>query len=909
MAFFLLTVFRGDTMKKIFTVFALAAALLFVVSCGGGNSKESDKTDTGETLSDDDTADTEPTSDTDPTGDTEPTETPDEDSTDTESTETPDNKHEVTQKECEDAGGTFQSGSPSRCFKYVECAQKPKHSEWNGNNKYKVEYKDGAWEEKEVATEYNEEIGDCHFVCFEYDGYTWDEEKGLCIDECYKAGGENEDGMICHKDIPCEEKPENSHWNGYSVYVIEYRDGEWEDKEFHTEYNEEEGICHFVCDVFYTWSGTECVDVCPIICGNVENLQSNYCFLSVDQQSYECHCKTGYEWHADTKTCESACEEGYYWHDGSAECVQDGCFNVVCGEHSDGICVRENNAGYHCGCETGYSWNSSAKACWKSDLCSNVVCGEHSTGSCTQTDAENYYCDCNTHYVWDGTQKKCIPDPCQNPDPCENMANSNGCIRLSDTEFECACNDGSYWNGTKCEECKEIDGNMWSPVYDPKDPNTASSFCNNLSVCGYDDWKLPSVGQLRTLFKNCSKTQTGGACGVSNRCMAASCDNSQCSCAFTSTDGYYSKLGDPASLSLWSRSKSSKDPTYWMANFGNASLESIQPFDNEFRCVRKTTDDYDPCEYQLCPTLSNTTGVCIPNSSNDGYTCGCNSNYEWSGSKCSGKQSGEVFCTGLPGNAEWNTVGSITQTWNGNTYVPSTTGEYNETASTSECRFKCKDNFGYDSPSNQCVGNTKRVNCTGLPANAQWNSVNSIIQTWRGQDRGWLPVTDSVYNAEPSTTECRFKCYEAHIWHTRAKQCVGAYAGGVYWSDLAEHLTWAEANEYCQNLDDGPWRLPTINELRAIVQNCPGTATGGACQITDSNPNYEYKDSNCKCEYAEEHGKYSRFGDHFPILWSSTEMYHNGHHYIHDYWTLSYREAEVLNLDGQSKYSVRCVKD
>lgn len=60
-------------MKNFFVSICLFAALIFVVSCGGGSSKESDNTDTGETVTDEDsdTVDTDQT-DTEPTGDTTP---------------------------------------------------------------------------------------------------------------------------------------------------------------------------------------------------------------------------------------------------------------------------------------------------------------------------------------------------------------------------------------------------------------------------------------------------------------------------------------------------------------------------------------------------------------------------------------------------------------------------------------------------------------------------------------------------------------------------------------------------------------------------------------------------------------------------------------------------------------------
>ena len=64
-------------MKKFFISFALFAALVFVVSCGGGSSKTGDNTDTGDTVTDSDTADTDSPSDTEPSNsDTEPSDDP-----------------------------------------------------------------------------------------------------------------------------------------------------------------------------------------------------------------------------------------------------------------------------------------------------------------------------------------------------------------------------------------------------------------------------------------------------------------------------------------------------------------------------------------------------------------------------------------------------------------------------------------------------------------------------------------------------------------------------------------------------------------------------------------------------------------------------------------------------------------
>jgi len=46
-------------------------------------------------------------------------------------------------------------------------------------------------------------------------------------------------------------------------------------------------------------------------------------------------------------------------------------------------------------------------------------------------------------------------------------------------------------------------------------------------------------------------------------------------------------------------------------------------------------------------------------------------------------------CIGKPTNSAYNTATTISQTWNGTAWAPSTTAVHNTTASTSECRFKC----------------------------------------------------------------------------------------------------------------------------------------------------------------------------------------------------------------------------
>ncbi len=104
---------------------------------------------------------------------------------------------------------------------------------------------------------------------------------------------------------------------------------------------------------------------------------------------------------------------------------------------------------------------------------------------------------------------------------------------------------------------------------------------------------------------------------------------------------------------------------------------------------------------------------------------------------------------------------------------------------------------------------------------------------------------------------------------------------GRIWSKPSENkLSWNDAVEYCRKYSD--WHLPTINELRTLIRNCPNTEPGGLCNLTDEclaeeiSAGYtsiysECKSSDCTCipDYKHE-GLYSKLWD-VEVLWSSTE--------------------------------------
>ena len=262
-------------MKKLCLCLTIFAALLFFAGCGGSKKEnKNDEPDTGETVTDEDAVDTEPTDNPDTTP--EPTDNPDTtpeptDTDDPDTTPEPtsdDDAIEQFKKECAEAGGYIHGGTVT-CRKDYDCDPKPKNSVWNGHDWSYIEYRDGKWHEEErVQTEYNEEEGNCHFICDEY--YVWDAEEGSCIDVyvyCEKLGGEGWDyeKSICVRSNPCGERPGFSEWNtdqdDAGWCTEEYIDGSWPEEGYcDVVYSEEPGACHFVCDEGFIWlsSKSEC---------------------------------------------------------------------------------------------------------------------------------------------------------------------------------------------------------------------------------------------------------------------------------------------------------------------------------------------------------------------------------------------------------------------------------------------------------------------------------------------------------------------------------------------------------------------------------------------------------------------------------------------------------------------------
>ena len=391
-----------------------------------------------------------------------------------------------------------------------------------------------------------------------------------------------------------------------------------------------------------------------------------------------------------------------------------------------------------------------------------------------------------------------------------------------------------------------------TPCYDPESDlvwssissaelthNNALIYCYNLEEGGFKDWHLPTIDELRTLVRKCSELEPGGACQVTEECIETEgdCYTSE-RCYYDNScrkkDEIFSKLYDTDEL--WSQTPNpGSSNTFWTLLFDMPGIYYNSAFATlKVRCARNV---HSSGEAEEAKTQT-------------------------------------VSCEGLPENAEWNTVSSITQTWNGAYWTPAQQGVFNEEATTEECRFKCKEN------------------------------------TFR---RVWI----NDYN---KIERCLWDC-------SKTKDALCSYPGtdifydndsGLYWASLTdgkvynqntEESAWTNAANYCENLVEGgfdDWRLPTIDELRTLIQNCPDTEPGGACDLEQEDHSSCYHTCDIDGEFS---GKYSKLGDIRIELWSSSITYTDPYPpTTRSFWVVDFAYASIWGGYENNEEDIRCVR-
>lgn len=457
----------------------------------------------------------------------------------------------------------------------------------------------------------------------------------------------------------------------------------------------------------------------------------------------------------------------------------------------------------------------------------------------------------------------------------------------STTECRFKCISGTEWTGSSC-----ITSLTWSKKADAIYTwEEALSYCDNLTESGYTDWRLPNIDELMTLLINVDRVLNNCQVSEANDCLSWNDCWSCSTCTETGTqssngtscddwstyyyeDGRYSKLGDAG----WFCSSSvvSDDSDYaWCVDFTDVIVEkSDKHYSASVRCVKfKSDSDTDtepvqtnPCDSNPCSSVANSTGSCTVIDETDfhmmhDYSCGCNEHYNWNDStlKCE-PETQTFYCADKPENSTWNSVSSYTQTWDGTGWSPTaSTTSYNETASSTECRFKC--NSGYEWDETKCklkelpeCSSESTIPCKDSSTSLMWSSANTS-----GKD-------------------------------------------------------WDSAVDYCSNLNEEgyhDWHLPTIDELRTLIQNCPNTETGGPCKVTNSCLSSSCRnDDYCNGCGVHNDGSLSKLGNSDlpsygdPRFWSSSVNSGN----TNSAWEIVFSHANINSYSKTEKKYVRCVR-
>ena len=135
-------------------------------------------------------------------------------------------------------------------------------------------------------------------------------------------------------------------------------------------------------------------------------------------------------------------------------------------------------------------------------------------------------------------------------------------------------------------------GLMWqvSPTGGKMNWSLAKTHCQELRLGEHNDWRLPTISELRSLVRGCDDTETGGDCDVTDSCL--DCYNSPC--------GGCSNGGGPASGCYWPSQMEGDCSAYWSSSenrgdddgawyiyfgYGNVYNSNIGG-DKAVRCVR-----------------------------------------------------------------------------------------------------------------------------------------------------------------------------------------------------------------------------------------------------------------------------------------------------------------------------------
>ncbi len=160
----------------------------------------------------------------------------------------------------------------------------------------------------------------------------------------------------------------------------------------------------------------------------------------------------------------------------------------------------------------------------------------------------------------------------------------------------------TWWG---CDAAADDAGDVWSdpssglmwqepPAAEEMAWDRAVQYCDNLVLGGFDDWRLPTIGELRSFIRGCPDTMTGGLCGVTDRCLNGGCRTFGCDgCGLGGGPGSRGCYWDPLVTGVchfyWSSSSVSGSSSYaWFVAFNLGNVHAgDKVYGTYVRCIRR----------------------------------------------------------------------------------------------------------------------------------------------------------------------------------------------------------------------------------------------------------------------------------------------------------------------------------
>ena len=168
----------------------------------------------------------------------------------------------------------------------------------------------------------------------------------------------------------------------------------------------------------------------------------------------------------------------------------------------------------------------------------------------------------------------------------------------------CGGNDSEIPEGVWVDEST---GLMWqnegvSLYGDEKRSVLMDDYCGKFTLAGYEDWRMPDIGELRSIIDHCEAMETGGSCGVSATCTDFYDCWSEESCqACERNNSGYLKEGLQGGLGwYWSSSK-----YLWTDEDGHeySSVWYVDGLDGQVSLLPRPDIDIESQDQQMAPQI------------------------------------------------------------------------------------------------------------------------------------------------------------------------------------------------------------------------------------------------------------------------------------------------------------------